>query len=672
MISPEDYALKVLFSNTLEEKLSLSGFRHVSFDNPSREEPLIGSPTPGRPGNLLLPQGKNHDQPHFPTEPQLVDEENRGILLHFFANHELLAAELMALALLKFPDAPTAFRKGLLNTLREEQIHTQWYLNRMKECGVSFGDYRVSRFFWDTVSGMDSPLDYVSRLSLTFEQANLDYSKYYAGVLKEAGDASSAAILEKIYKDEIAHVGYGLKWFRKWKSENGSDWGDYRDKLVFPLSPVRAKGNKTPFNREGRIAAGFDDEFIEQLSLYERSRGRTPNVYYFNADAEERIGVRTPWFHPNKFTASLLVDLEWLIAFAARLDDVVLLRKNPPADFLKKIASAGFVRPETELIDEQGLLGKDSLLRERKVNEIRPWARSPELPALFNNFRENINSHLESFQWTESTRATFSKASQIALLSDWCGESLVAQNLQEFDDALRQLREAGHRIALLKRPLSTAGKGHQQVHLENTPPGPVRKAVESILESQGAIVIEPFHDRVLDFSMQYQMKVGELRLLGPIHQIVDHAGRYRGSESRVKFCRGLDPELCRFLMEQALPTYHAQGAFFAALEAWAGEMTYYGPLGVDAYLYRDSTGKLKHRTFCEINPRYTMGRITLEIRKQIAPGRNLHFEIIKAETVKPSDDDFQLNGKGQIENGTMIVTPVTTTSRFAAKITVAK
>ena len=45
--------------------------------------------------------------------------------------------ELMALALLKFPDAPESFRTGLLNTLKEEQIHTRIYMHRMKQCGLN-------------------------------------------------------------------------------------------------------------------------------------------------------------------------------------------------------------------------------------------------------------------------------------------------------------------------------------------------------------------------------------------------------------------------------------------------------------------------------------------------------------------------------------------------------
>ena len=121
----------------------------------------------------------------------------------------------MALALLKFPDAPDAFRKGLLHTLQEEQEHTRLYLDRMAATGTSFGDHSLSTMIWDHIANMESPLDYVSRLSLTFEQSNLDYANYYSQAFAQVGDKDTSDLLARIYKDEIAHVGYGLKWLRR-------------------------------------------------------------------------------------------------------------------------------------------------------------------------------------------------------------------------------------------------------------------------------------------------------------------------------------------------------------------------------------------------------------------------------------------------------------------------
>jgi uncharacterized ferritin-like protein (DUF455 family) len=140
----------------------------------------------------------------------LEQERERGRLLHFFANHELLATELMALVLLRFPDAPAAFRRGVFQTLKDEQLHTRLYLERMKECGIHFGELPVSGYFWRAVSSMESPIDYVAGLSLTFEQANLDFCRYFARAFQDVGDSVTASLLERIGRDEIGHVASGL------------------------------------------------------------------------------------------------------------------------------------------------------------------------------------------------------------------------------------------------------------------------------------------------------------------------------------------------------------------------------------------------------------------------------------------------------------------------------
>jgi uncharacterized ferritin-like protein (DUF455 family) len=297
-----EFALRILHSTNLEEKLAGPG-EPITDEDPDTD-PLTPD-RPGRPDSLVW--NSNRERASFPGLHQLEDNEQRGLLLHFFANHELLATELMALVLVKFPKAPAAFRQGVYDTLREEQFHTRWYKERMKQCGVTFGDYPVSGFFWDMVAPMETPLDYVTRLSLTFEQANLDYARHYATAFAAAGDATTARILDRIYRDEIGHVGYGLEWFRRWKAPGQDDWEAFRKQLVFPLSPSRAKGNGVPFNQTGRLAAGLDQPFVTSLEIFERSRGRTPNVYWFTPDEEAAMAQESGSdpYHAPKATSEL-------------------------------------------------------------------------------------------------------------------------------------------------------------------------------------------------------------------------------------------------------------------------------------------------------------------------------------------------------------------------------
>jgi uncharacterized ferritin-like protein (DUF455 family) len=205
-----DFAEQVLFATTLEDKLWPP--KEITDERPG---PAILPPqTPGRPARLQF-KGRDSKTTSFPGVHRLDRESERGRLLHFFVNHELLATELMALVLLRFPDAPAAFRRGVLQTLKEEQEHTRLYLERMSACGIQFGELPVSGYFWRAVSKMETPMDYVAGLSLTFEQANLDFARHFARGFAAVGDDLTAQLLDRIYRDEIAHVAYGLKWFRR-------------------------------------------------------------------------------------------------------------------------------------------------------------------------------------------------------------------------------------------------------------------------------------------------------------------------------------------------------------------------------------------------------------------------------------------------------------------------
>ena len=460
-----EFAERVLLATTLEEKLASPSSRLV---DERRGEAALTPTLPGRPEALIFE--RQEARTALPSLARLGDDEDRGRLLHFFANHELLAAELMALVLLKFPEAPADFRMGVARTLQEEQMHTRLYMKRLQECGVPFGSEPVNGFFWKAVSTMKTPADYVSRLCLTFEQANLDYSRHFARLFQEAGDAKTAKILDRIYRDEIGHVSYGLDWFRQWKSPGESDWESFRQRLTFPLSPCRAKGRGF-FNREGRLEAGLDPDFVNQLEVFTQSRGRTPNVFHFNPQAEIAIVREVRGLPANPLPKSLLAlgeDLSSLSMFLARQDDIAILAKKPGLEFLKKLSDAGFPLPEIQVREALDLEG-------RKLHELRPWSWSPDTEWL-RTLQPQLSQPGGGWDraWHELHSKTFS----------------AQFGLGKICTTAEGVSEATAGDSVWKAPYGVAGQGLRFVISGEITAEDVAWR-DRILRDQGAVVVEP-------------------------------------------------------------------------------------------------------------------------------------------------------------------------------------
>ena len=626
-----EFARRVLYATTLEEKLTGPGVGARLIDD-ERGSAIVGTTIPGRPADLRM--RRDGVRANFPSKASLIDEEQRAVLMHFFANHELIAVELMALVLLKFPDAPKRFRLGVYQTLREEQMHARWYVNRMSECGVNFGDFPVSNLIWNQIAPMASPLDYVSRLSLTFEQANLDYSKFYAGVLHNAGDTKTAKILAQIYRDEINHVGYGLHWFRKWKEESRSDWEEFRSSLVFPLSPVRAKAvESVPFNAEGRRAAGLDDDFIDHLQVFEMSRGRTPDVFLFNPGCE--LDCLPNGAKSTPALDSLRRDLELLPLAFAKKDDVILVENQPDVQHLQTLRDAGFTLPEfiTDL---------DQLTKRRLCN-LRPWGWSPSIVNQLAPWREHCTGHDENARHLTNPSAVLSKRRTIELrqhiTSDDSPAATICTSAHQVADAVALLRDLGHSSIVLKSEFGAAAQGNRCL-FDDTPIDTASKWITARLNEGQAILVEAWLPKVFEYSAHFDRRAAvnstttsTVTFRGFSRMKTNSRGQWQHSAAGAKFCRGLPTEIAAHLQHKSGPLTRFQSEFPAHLEALYQPHGYFGPLGIDAFVWRDPrSGELCDQLVVEINARYTMGRAALEMQHQLAKDQVLVFALEKPGT----------------------------------------
>lgn len=631
-----DFAEQVLFARTLEEKLQR--LEDVTDARPGR---AIAVPTaPGRPAELLFKRTRS-ERADFPGVDRLEQERERGQLLHFFANHELLATELMALVLLRFPDAPSDFRRGVFNTLKDEQMHTRIYIQRMKECGIEFGALPVNGYFWRAVSTMESPMDYVSALCLTFEQANLDFARHYADTFRKVGDDASARLLDKICRDEIGHVAYGLKWFRRWKNPDENDWDAFCRQLKFPLSPQRAKG--TILNIAGRRAAGLDPAFIAQLEVYSHSRGRAPNIFVFNPFTEGRI-ARGAAFTPTRHQARLVEDLTNLPQFLSRRDDMILVSRQPSLDFLQTLKRAGFALPEFQELKRRRI-DPGSDLQKRKLGRLRPWAWGPESLELFEPLVEQVTGEQRSPQqrYNEGIAELYSKAWSAQLLrrlldqhpaESWlCTREDVGvevETLQDALDAIDGIRQRGHHPVIVKMAHGLAGQNAIRLWERSLLDSHQRWLTKAIAQGN-RLIVEPWLERQHDFSIQLEMSEEGLKLRGYTGLINDRKGQFQANWAESHHHRRIPSAVVALFKQPADISRRILNLYldlFGRLEKELRKVDYVGPLGIDAFVYRTAEGLCRIKPIVEINPRYTMGRLTVELMRQACPGRSGLFQLV--------------------------------------------
>lgn len=134
-----------------------------------------------------------------------------------------------------------------------------------------------------------------------------------------------------------------------------------------------------------------------------------------------------------------------------------------------------------------------------------------------------------------------------------------------------------------------------------------RNWIESRIGAGVALIFEPWVERVAEAGLQFTIpEAGEPILEGvtPLH--CDANGQYRGS---------------RFAEDRTLMDHWGEAIEFGTKAAVrAQQLGYFGPMGIDAMCYRDATGRERIRPLQDINARYTMGRLSLGLRRLLRSG----------------------------------------------------
>ena len=212
---------------------------------------------PGRPAQPLLVLPKE-----VPRR-SLGNVEGRAALIHALAHIEFNAINLALDVTWRFPGLPDAFYREWANVAREEAHHFMLLREHLSKHGQQYGDFPAHNGLWEMAEKTKG--DLLARLALvprTLEARGLDASPAIRSKLAAVGDHEGAAILDIILRDEIGHVAVGNRWYRYVCTERGLDPIATYAQLAEQYRAPKLRG---PFNREARLAAGFEAAEIDAL-----------------------------------------------------------------------------------------------------------------------------------------------------------------------------------------------------------------------------------------------------------------------------------------------------------------------------------------------------------------------------------------------------------------------
>jgi uncharacterized ferritin-like protein (DUF455 family) len=221
----------------------------------------------GAPGRPALPQLVS---PRDLPQRGLGSPAGRAAFLHAVAHIEFNAVNLAWDAVYRFRGMPAGYYADWVQVADDEARHFAMLSARLQQIGFAYGDFQAHNGLWEMAEATaHSCLRRMALVPRVLEARGLDVTPGMITRLRQAGDEASADVLEVILREEVAHVGFGTRWFHWCCEREGLAPGREFIRLVREAARGSLRG---PFNRPARHAAGFDDYEMSELEAMEPAR----------------------------------------------------------------------------------------------------------------------------------------------------------------------------------------------------------------------------------------------------------------------------------------------------------------------------------------------------------------------------------------------------------------
>jgi uncharacterized ferritin-like protein (DUF455 family) len=258
-----DAAQRCLACSDPAQKLALTGVvaAAIAAGELKPAASTVAAPAPiGIPGRPELPRLV---APRQLAARGLGSSEGRAALVHAVAHIEFNAINLAWDAVYRFRGMPAAYYEEWAQVAADEARHFTLLAERLAELGFAYGDFDAHDGLWDmAMRTADSCLARMALVPRVLEARGLDVTPGMIERLRGVRDDATAAILETILREEVAHVAAGSRWFAWCCAREGVDAQQTFQRLLETHMRGSLRG---PFNIDARLRAGFSMAELARL-----------------------------------------------------------------------------------------------------------------------------------------------------------------------------------------------------------------------------------------------------------------------------------------------------------------------------------------------------------------------------------------------------------------------
>ncbi len=307
--------------------------------------------------------------------------------------------------------------------------------------------------------------------------------------------------------------------------------------------------------------------------------------FWFNADFD--LKMASSGAHPDGARSFVdLLGVHYLPAL--NQEDTLLSSVQWPEHFLHSMAQHGLGMAKTS---------GDVSVSSRKTFDVFGWNADAEAKSACLNTSQ-VPSHPDVETIKKVNSKLYSRVVEKQLFKDGTRSQSIA-NIQDIQTYLQQHPTSAY---LFKGPFGNAGMFNRRIASGEPLPD---TWLQRIFDMGLPVIVEPWHKRVMDFGVRFNLHPKGILQRLQFHKLINTSdGAFLGIQ--------LSPH--RWIPDKYMMYVHKT---VEALQQQLHHEGYFGPVGIDGYIWQDEAGQTHIRPLVEINARHTMADVAYGLQSRL-------------------------------------------------------